>query len=189
MAAEAGASPAPGPPPSAAVGAVPQYAPRYQVRRGTLATGEPTVHLLPDGDAAAVHAGDLVVGLSGHVPVDGSGHAGRRQVVFTRLARPPPARHPRPRPSPGADEFNLLVPDRDVVTTQNIWGEVSITRNANLLAGLPTNPAFVYTVPEVKAATPGVPLISWTDPLDLAGVPFDPPAAGVATAPARWSTG
>ena len=174
VAAEAGASTAPGPPPSAAVGAVPQYAPRYQVRLGTLATGETTVHLLPDGDAAAVHADDLVVGLSGYVPVDGSGQAARQQVVFTPRALPAgtPAQT-----SPEADEFNLLVPDRDVVTTQNIWGEVSITRNANLLAGLQTNPAFVYMMPEVKAATPGVPLISWTDPLDLAGVPFDPPAA------------
>ena len=88
VAAEAGASTAPGPPPSAAVGAVPQYAPRYQVRLGTLATGETTVHLLPAGDAAAVHADDLVVGLSGYVPVDGSGQAARQQVVFTPLALP-----------------------------------------------------------------------------------------------------
>ena len=123
--------------------AVPRSAPRYQLRRGTLATGEPTVHLRPDGDAAAVHADDLVVGLRGHIPVGGSGHAGRRQVAFTRLARPSadasvPADPALPLPD--VDEFDLLVPDRDVITTQNIWGEVTITRNANLLAGLSDQP-------------------------------------------------
>ena len=142
------------------------------------------MHLRPDGDAAAVHVGDLVVGLSGHAPVGGSGHAGR-QVVFTRLARPS-AGAPVPAgpalPLPGVDEFDLLLPDRDVITTQNIWGEVTITRNASLLAGLPTNPAFVYTVPEVKAATPGVPLISWTGPFDLTSVPFPPPTGPASAA-------
>ena len=53
---------------------------------------------------------------------------------------------------------------------------MSVTRNASLLAGLPTNPAFVYAVPDVKAATPAVPLISWTDPFDLTSVPFPSPA-------------
>ncbi len=138
---------------SPAIGAVPRHAPRYQVRRGTLVTGEATVHLRPDGEAAAVHAGDLVVGLRGHaaagargdVAPGGRGYAGRRQVTFTRLALPAgPADAPAPggsapgTPAPGtpvqslagADEFDLLVPDRDVVTTQNIWGEVSVTRNA-----------------------------------------------------------
>ena len=159
--------------------------------------GEPTVQLLPDGAAAAVHAGDLVVGLRGHVPGRRlAGQAGRRPVTFTRLARPGRrARRTHPQP-PGVDEFDVLVPDRDVVTTQNIWGEVSVTRNANLLAGRQTNPAFVYAVPDVKAATPAVPLISWTDPFDLAGVPFDPPSAPPGTgprpapaSPAPWSTG
>ncbi len=42
-------------PPVAGFAAMPRSAPRYQLRRGTLATGEPTVHLRPDGDAAAVH--------------------------------------------------------------------------------------------------------------------------------------
>jgi hypothetical protein len=130
---------------SSAVGAVPRHAPRFGVRRGTLATGEPTVHLRPDNAAAAAHAEDVVVGLQGQVP--------------------------------GVDEFDVLVPDRDVVTTQNIWGEVSVTRNASLLPGRPANPAFVYAVPDVKAATPAVPLISWTGPFDMAEVPFDPPSA------------
>ena len=99
-------------PPAAGFAAMPRSAPRYQLRRGTLATGEPTVHLRPDGDAAAVHAGDLVVGLHGHVPVGGSGHAGRRQVTFTRLAQrsaaaPVPADPALP--LPGVDEFDLLV--------------------------------------------------------------------------------
>ncbi|HET9972090.1 MAG TPA: hypothetical protein VFQ68_27910 [Streptosporangiaceae bacterium] len=98
------------------------------------------------------------MGLRGHAaadgrgdgPASGRGHAGRRPVTFTRLALPADA---PARSSPGADEFDLLVPDRDVVTTQNIWGEVSVTRNARLLAGRPTNPAFIYAVPDVKAAT------------------------------------
>ena len=176
--------------PSPAVGAVPQHAPRFQVRRGTLATGEPTVQLLPDGAAAAVHAGDLVVGLRGHVPADGSGAAGQRPVTFTRLARPQAAAPGAPPASlPGFDDFDVLVPDRDVVTTQNIWGEVSVTRNANLLAGRQTNPAFVYSVPDVKAATPAVPLISWTDPFDLASVPFDPPSAPPGTGSATGAGG
>ena len=182
---------APGPAPSAVIGAVPQYAPRYQLRRGTLATGEATVHLLPRGDAAAAHADDIAVGLAGHVAADGSGQAAVRQVVFTPVALPPVALPPVAQSpvaqspvaqlpvvqSTAADDFDLLVPDRDVVTTQNIWGEVSITRNASLLAGQETNPAFVYTVPEVKTISPGVPLISWTDPFDLAAVPFSPPSA------------
>ncbi len=78
-------------------------------------------------------------------------------MTFTRLAqRSAGASGPADPalPLPGVDEFDLLVPDRDVITTQNIWGEVTITRNASLLAGLPTNPAFVYQVPDVKAATP-----------------------------------
>ena len=180
---------------SSSVGAVPRYAPRYQVRHGTLATGERTVHLRPDGIPAAVHADDLVIGLRGHVPVSGVGHAGRAPVAFTRLARPQAAPSsaaassgPAGDPVPGADEFDVQVPDQDVVTTQNIWGEVSITRNASLLAGQPTNPAFVYAVPDVKAATPAVPLISWTDPFDLAGVPFDPPSAPPGTGPAADGT-
>jgi len=180
--------PASPPAPSLAVGAVPRHAPRYQVRRGTLATGEATVHLRPDGEAAAAHASDLVLGLRGHAAADASGdaapgvrgYAGRRQVTFTRLALPADAPAPR---SPVADEFDLLVPDRDVVTTQNIWGEVSVTRNASLLAGRPTNPAFIYAVPDVKAATPAVPLISWTGQFDLASVPFDPPSAPPGTGP------
>ena len=178
----AGTSPAPVP--SLVVGAVPRHAPRYQVRRGVLATGEPTVHLRPDGSAAEVHAEDLVVGLRGHVPAGGSGQAGRGPVAFTRVTGAPADPGV---PTPGADEFDVLVPDRDVVTTQNIWGEVSVTRNANLVAGRPTNPAFVYAVPDVKAATPAVPLISWTDPFDLSAVPFDPAAAVVAARPlAGW---
>ena len=36
-------------------------------------------------------------------------------------------------------------------TPTKIWGEVAITRNANLLAGHHTNDAFVYTLLEVKA--------------------------------------
>jgi LysM repeat protein len=180
--------PASPPAPSPAVGAVPRYAPRYQVRRGTLATGEATVQLRPVGEAAAMHAGDLVLGLRGHAAADASGdaapgdrgYAGRRQVAFTRLALPADAPAPS---SPGADEFDLLVPDRDVVTTQNIWGEVSVTRNASLLAGRPTNPAFIYAVPDVKAATPAVPLISWTGQFDLTSVPFDPPSAPPGTGP------
>ena len=182
-------------PSSFAVGAVPRHAPRYQVRRGTLATGEATVHLRPDGLHAAVHADDLVVGLRGHVPVSGAGHAGRAPVVYARLARPQAASPgadgssgATSEPVPGADEFDVLVPDQDVVTTQNIWGEVSITRNVSLLPGQPTNPAFVYAVPDVKAATPAVPLITWTDPFDLAAVPFDPPSAPPGTGPAADGT-
>jgi LysM repeat protein len=180
---------------SSAVGAVPRSAPRYQVRRGTLATGERTVYLRPDGVPAAVHADDLVVGLRGHVPVSGAGHAGLAPVAFTRLARPLAAQSgvtgssgATGEPVPGADEFDVQVPDQDVVTTQNIWGEVSITRNASLLPGQPTNPAFVYAVPDVKAATPAVPLITWTDPFDLAAVPFDPPSAPPGTSPAADGT-
>ena len=37
-------------------------------------------------------------------------------------------------------------------------------------------------MPEVKTIAPGVPLISWTDPFDLAGVPFSPPSAPPGTA-------
>ena len=190
----AGAAPGPAgvvsPAPSPAVGAVPQQAPGFQVRRGTLATGEPTVQLLPDGAAAAVHVGNIVVGLRGHVPADGRGAAGRGPVTFTRLARPQAAAPGAPPASlPGFDDFDVLVPDRDVVTTQNIWGEVSVTRNANLLAGRQTNPAFVYSVPDVKAATPAVPLISWTDPFDLASVPFDPPSAPPGTGSATGADG
>ena len=180
---------------SSSVGAVPRYVPRYQVRRGTLATGERTVHLRPDGVPAAVHADDLVLGLRGHVPVSGAGHAGRAPVAFTRLARPQAAPSSAAAssgatgdPAPGADEFDVLVPDQDVVTTQNIWGEVSITRNASLLPNQPTNPAFIYAVPDVKAATPAVPLITWTDPFDLAAVPFDPPSAPPGTGPAADGT-
>jgi LysM repeat protein len=82
----------------------------------------------------------------------------------------------------------VRLPNQDVITTQNIWGEVSITRNASLVPGQPTNPAFVYAVPDVKAATPAVPLVSWTDPFDLAGVPFDPPSAPPGTGPAADGT-
>ena len=185
---------------SPAVGAVPRFAPRYQVRRGTLVTGEATVHLRPDGEAAAAHAGDLVLGLRGHVAAvagsevvpGGRGYAARRQVTFARLALPAgPAGAPAPgapaQSLPGVDEFDLLVPDRDVVTTQNIWGEVSVTRNAGLLAGVATNPAFIYAVPDVKAATPAVPLISWTGPFDLTTVPFDPPLAPPGSGPGTGS--
>ena len=190
-------SPASFPAPSPAVGAVPRFALRYQVRRGTLATGEATVHLRPDSEAAAVHAGDLVVGLRDHAAVGvggdaaagGRGYAGRRQMTFTRLALPADAAGAPAQSPPGADEFDLLVPDRDVVTTQNIWGEVSVTRNASLLPGLPTNPAFIYAVPDVKAATPAVPLISWTDQFDLTTVPFDPPSAPPGTGPATGAGG
>ncbi len=52
----------------------------------------------------------------------------------------------------GLDSLNVL-------EYQNAWAGISITRNENLIAGNPTNEAFIYVTPTVKFANKLVPLL------------------------------
>ena len=51
----------------------------------------------------------------------------------------------------------MTVRDLDLATAQNMWGDVRLTRNATLLPGIATNPAFVYAVPPRPDADAGDP--------------------------------
>jgi hypothetical protein len=193
---------APQPPqPSAAsaaalLGSVPSQETRFELRRRALPTGEASVRLLPCGPASplvapATTADAVEIGLPGHVSLTGHGRAVREPITFARFGRsvldpPVPADGdsvpmPTRQPLPGVDEFVLSVADRDVISAQNIWGRVDLSRNAHLLAGTGTNGAFLYTVPEARMPAPGTPLITYTDALDVTAVPVDPVGAPPST--------
>jgi hypothetical protein len=112
-------------------------------------------------------------------------------VAFTRDA--PPLVGPDPATVmssvPDIDTYTLALPDRDLITTQNIGGRMSLTRNASLLAGVPTSSAFVYTVPDARMPAPATPLVTSSDPFAVTEVPFAPadapPGAGGSAAPDR----
>ncbi len=168
-------------------GSAPRHEPAFELRRGTSPTGGTTVQLLSRGPVADILVAEPQVRLSGRLAADGHTRAGVAPVSFARAAAPlavppgPATQAPGPGTAtetlPGVDEFTLAIPGRDVISTQNIWGRVSLTRNTNLLAGVPTGSAFVYTVPDARMPAPAMPLISATDAFDLTGVPFEPAGA------------
>ncbi len=154
-------------------GSAPAHDIRFDLHRGATVTGEPTVTLRPRGPVAARVADEPRVALAGHVAADGHSRAGLAPVSFT-----PDAAAATTEPLPGLDRFTLSLSDRDVITAQNIWGRVSLTRNTDLLAGVPTESAFVYTVPDARMPAPATPLLSPGDAFDLTAVPFAPPDPG-----------
>lgn len=156
----------------------------FELRRGASLTGGTTVALLPTGPAAELLADEPRVRLAGRLAADGHAQAGVAPVSFARAATAlVAAPGPGTETLPGVDEFTLAVPDRDLINTQNIWGRVSLTRNANLLAGVRTASAFIYTVPDARMPAPATPLVSVTEPLDLTAVPFAPPGAPPSAGP------
>jgi hypothetical protein len=136
---------------------------RFELRQGVSASGEATVALLPRGAVAQRLADEPRVVLDGHVPKNGSTQAGLGPVAFTPEAG-----------GATADRVTLGLPGRDVLTTQNIWGRVSLARNTRLLAGTATAGAFVYTVPDARMPAPATPLLSSVGPVDLTPVSFAP---------------
>ena len=109
---------------------------------------------------------------------DGDAVKGTVRFTLTSAATPATTEVATPTTAAAAAPVTAApAPELDLINTQNIWGRVSLTRNANLLAGVPTASAFVYTVPDARMPAPATPLVSVTDALDLTAVPVEPPDA------------
>jgi hypothetical protein len=168
-------------------------------------TGQTAVHVVPLDATDTSHPPAVAPGvhLHGHEPMDRPDAAG--PTVFTRSLTPlVPAQGDTGTGTgtlelgtptetlPGQDTFTVTVADLDLGVTQNIWGDVRLTRNAALLPGVTTNHAFVYAVPPARMPTPAIPHVSTAEPFDVAAVPFRPggaPGADAAVAGERQTLG
>ncbi len=67
---------------------------------------------------------------------------------------------------------NRLVrfPALDILAIQNAWASVSMSRNAMLINGLPSNSDFVYQTPYVSFAKRTIPLLICNDPIDISTI-------------------
>jgi LysM repeat protein len=143
---------------------------RFRLHSGVNAVGHKEVRVHPLNEAARPHAARALVRLKGHAPsLEASGGAG----TATHLRVDPPAVGSGASLGtslPGTDDFKQPVPDPDVISTQNIWGGVSVMRNFVLIATKQTNAKFVYHVPEVRMPTKAIPLINYPTAFDMASV-------------------
>jgi LysM repeat protein len=148
---------------------------------GRLATGERTVSFIPLDDAAATLSHRLTLDVRDRAPTNGHARPLVEPLVFARVDQPlgEPGALPAPLASeaiPGSETFTVRVTDLDVLTVQNIWGEVSVARNKVLIPGSETNPKFVYNLHDARMPTAAVPLIEYTEAFDMtAGTNGDRP--------------
>jgi hypothetical protein len=89
-----------------------------------------------------------------------------RRTVSDREARYAPA---APVPVTGPRVVRLEWPGLNVAATANALAAVSARRNADLITGASTNPAFIMSSATVTAPDIATPLLTWTDELPLNG--------------------
>ncbi|MEO1084464.1 MAG: hypothetical protein AAFY88_09490, partial [Acidobacteriota bacterium] len=69
------------------------------------------------------------------------------------------------------DVYQVRVPGLDVIGTQNIWGNVAVKRNDDLIPGHQTRSEFVYQLNDVRFTSKFVPLIRSPRALDVTSLP------------------
>ncbi len=98
-------------------------------------------------------------------------------IVLAPSQEPPPdARTVQYEPPPGAripigdrQTFRLGWDKLNVARIENAQATLAVHRNEHLVAGVPTNAAFVMGTAEIRAADVAVPLLEWSRELPLAG--------------------